>query len=1309
VALSAIEDALRVPGGEHADAALSTGSATGADKDLFLDRGGAPVSDDDARRAANDDRATIGQVLHSLQRRPARTPYTVAAICSFVWLMCALGLLISYSSDLSTALSQGVAATPLVVFLVTVLCGPIFFFFVLAQIFSRSQELRIIAQSMAEVALRLAAPEAVAHDSIVSVGQAVRREVAAMGEGVERALARATELEAIVNNEVASLERVHSENEVRIRSLIDGLSQQRDTLVGQSEQVRSAISNIHLQLSEDITKLTEMVAERVNHAGQHITRTLAERGEHVSAALGTAGESMVETISSRGGDLVDRLRSASAESAGAIVNATDQLTSSLNVKTDHIAGEISQIANTIREAMTVRLDGVVEGFSQRTDQAIDTMEQRSRALTDAIVDTSSRIAETIAVRADEVNNTLKATGDSLVLDLSLRGGEVIAKLEQTGAKIAETIIQRSDKMGDGFRHSAETLAATIDAQGETVHALLAQRLQAFEQTFGQDSSALGNLITHHLAEFDRTVKTYGGELVERLSTRTQEVTQSLRGYLEGFDSGVTAKAAEVTASLDLRLSHFQEALENRTQTLTESIVARGAVLADTFGTRATEVAETLDSRITRFESLLIGRAETVAKEIETRTITATDLIGTRIEQLAATITDNAGVAERSLGALTIATADTLRASAAEVEHSLTSLSNGVTTVLKENASDVERTLLGVTSEVARTFVGRADEIAEAVTKRSAELTQILDEKSSELLSAIGGKSTEFTREVTRVTDQAVKTIEAKGFTFTSTMMDNSQQMARIINDAGENATRSVNEKLLELQRASEDAVEQSRLMARSTVTEIIETHGMLSSDSTALFERLREANVLLREVMAGAQENMGSIEHLLSTRVSEFVSTMSDLIERTGTTTGRMDENISAFYTLASKVLGDLSDLAKHFEGHGQMLASAVELVDKSNRRAEDSVKDRRQTLETLLTTLHGRSEDFDQRLKRFSSLLEESLAAAEVRARDISRVVADSTSSGVRMIAEQYELVRATAEDERKRTNAAMQGIYEQATGDAHAMLHETMERFTEIMENMKHMSTEMQRELEETRQELRRGVLELPQETAESAAQMRRVIVDQIEALAELNRIVARHGRSFDTTEPRRPEPALAVGGGANPMGLPAPQPHARRPEAPQRGGSRGGWLSDLLSRASREPEELPPPQLDDHPMHIDERPFRDERSPLHTIESLDSLSVDIARMIDHDAAAELWDRYNRGEHNVFTRRLYTIQGQKTFDEIRKRYRADREFKQTVDRYIGEFERLLDEVSQDDRGQVVVRTYLTSETGKVYTMLAHAAGRFD
>ena len=91
--------------------------------------------------------------------------------------------------------------------------------------------------------------------------------------------------------------------------------------------------------------------------------------------------------------------------------------------------------------------------------------------------------------------------------------------------------------------------------------------------------------------------------------------------------------------------------------------------------------------------------------------------------------------------------------------------------------------------------------------------------------------------------------------------------------------------------------------------------------------------------------------------------------------------------------------------------------------------------------------------------------------------------------------------------------------------MLSQAAERFADVIEGLKQMTAEMKQELESTRGELRKGILELPQETADSAAQMRRVIVDQIEALAELNRIVARHGRGLDAAEPaaRRVEPAV------------------------------------------------------------------------------------------------------------------------------------------------------------------------------------------
>jgi hypothetical protein len=359
---------------------------------------------------------------------------------------------------------------------------------------------------------------------------------------------------------------------------------------------------------------------------------------------------------------------------------------------------------------------------------------------------------------------------------------------------------------------------------------------------------------------------------------------------------------------------------------------------------------------------------------------------------------------------------------------------------------------------------------------------------------------------------------------------------------------------------------------------------------------------------------------------------------------------------------------------------------------------ERREALDSVVNQVDSKVSDLDQRLKRFSGLLSETFEAAEGRARDIARVLAEASTEGTKAIANQYELVRVTSDEERKRTTEALHAVYEQATGETSSLFRQTSERFIEIVRQMREMSAAMQREMEQTRAELRKGILELPQETADSAAQMRRVIVEQIDALAELNRIVARHGGASVEQQPaRRAEPVSASArgetrarlepagreafvGGREPLGTGRSSPPSRRSEPPPQpqsqaeGGGRGGWLSDLLGRAS-----------------------------------LDSLSVDIARMIDHDAAAELWERYKRGERNVFTRRLYTMQGQKTFDEIRNRYRTDREFKTTVDRYIAEFERLLNEVSEDERGQATARAYLTSDTGKVYTMLAHAAGRFE
>src|SRR5579863_26948 len=402
-ALSAIQDALNVrdaessatmvappiaamPGEDAMSERAWPGlrSSKAAKADHFEDEARRPEDTDAARRPANDDRESIGQILRTLQRRPARTSYLLASVFAAVWVVAGFVLGWAYLADIREALGPSGLTAPVLGVLGAIYLSPVVFFYVLAHMAWRSQELRLIAQSMAEVAMRLAEPETVARESIVTVGQAIRREVAAMGDGVERALARAAELEAMVRNEVAALERTYSDNEVRIRGLLQDLSNQRDTLVGQAEQVRSAINNVHIDLTQDLSTISDLVGQQVNEAAQRITHSLAEKGEHITVALGEVGDNMIEQLSVRGNDLLTRLESASDETSRAITTASDQLTSSLNFKTDHVGEDFAEIVTGLEDMMTSRLDAVAENFSEKSLSIVDTMIGRSQEVADLV-------------------------------------------------------------------------------------------------------------------------------------------------------------------------------------------------------------------------------------------------------------------------------------------------------------------------------------------------------------------------------------------------------------------------------------------------------------------------------------------------------------------------------------------------------------------------------------------------------------------------------------------------------------------------------------------------------------------------------------------------------------------------------------------------------------------------------------------------------------------------------------------------------------------------------------------------------------
>jgi hypothetical protein len=1112
--LAAIEDALKLnePAASVKFAEPREASATpktaaspvppppaAPDDDIFADR---PASSGRAprapREAANDDRASVGQILASLSRKPSRFPQLIALMLSALWAGGGYYFLQArYAEQLAAAPHSGaIYEQTFFLPIVAAILFPIFGFFVFAALIRRSQEMRYVAAAMTEITMRFAEPEGVSSDAFVSIGQAIRREIAALGDGVERAVARASELETMVKSEVSTLERAYDDNEMRIRTLVESLQSERDAILSHALRLQEAIASVQQSYNFDV----DGVADRVNAS---------------------------------------------------------------------------------------------------------------------ITDASNRIIDNFIAQTHSARAHITGAGDEIVQNLLDKSQEAADHLNHVGNEVANTIAARGITTIESLQETTDLMSISIAAKGEAIKEVLIARLQQLEDSIilrgsevadrvMSDSTSLGTRISQGLAAFDDTVKVHGAQIVQQIRDSVEKVSKSTEQNFAGFDARLVTKSQEIAEALDQRIGRVEKTLSDRTQSLNDTLANRTLEYARTIAEGAKGAQESVDKTVAGMGEYFTAKAQEIAHTISERTDAINQVLGSRALEMTQ----------------------------------------------------------GLDTRVAR--------FEEMVVGRLEGITNSIEEKSIAAADALSSKIEGTTRQLR---DEAASV--EKSFT----------QLA--------------------------DQVSQT-LVARAR--EVTGAHERLQGDVTGVLERLNDANALLKTVLGGIVENLGPIEEVVAEKITGFQQALETTLTSTRGAIGHMDGQLRDLRDVSSKVLNDVSALTTRFEDQGRFIAGAVDNLSETHIRIDKTLAERREAIEALTNHLSSRSSDLEERLGRFNRLLSEQLTAAEDKAQEIAKLVADATSHSTQAIVKQYDLVKNTSNEERERTTAALRTTYETATGEVNTLFRDMNQRFTDAARELREVANEVQHSLEQTRQELKRGVFELPHETRESTAAMRRLVADQIKALAELNDIVGRYARNIDHVAPRRMaqsadaalpdtgeirplprrEMAPSIVEGARPASRPAARAEAPAPRREPREDKdeRGGaWLNDVLTRPRGEEEgrRLPP----------------DKGQDQRIIDSLDALSVDIARLVDHDAAVELWDRYKRGERNVFTRRLYTAQGQKTFEEIRRKYRRSTEFRETVDRYVDEFERLLEQVARDDRGQVLTKTYLTSDTGKVYTLLAHAAGR--
>mgnify|MGYP003633954919 CR=1 FL=1 len=110
---------------------------------------------------------------------------------------------------------------------------------------------------------------------------------------------------------------------------------------------------------------------------------------------------------------------------------------------------------------------------------------------------------------------------------------------------------------------------------------------------------------------------------------------------------------------------------------------------------------------------------------------------------------------------------------------------------------------------------------------------------------------------------------------------------------------------------------------------------------------------------------------------------------------------------------------------------------------------------------------------------------------------------------------------------------------------------------------------------------------------------------------------------------------------------------------------------------------------------------------IEALNSVAIDVTKFLSEDVSDANWAAYLKGDRGVFTRRAVRLLNADEARSIAQLYNDNETFRESVNRYIHDFEAMLRNVLATREGSALGVTLLSSDIGKLYVALAQAIDR--
>lgn len=557
------------------------------------------------------------------------------------------------------------------------------------------------------------------------------------------------------------------------------------------------------------------------------------------------------------------------------------------------------------------------------------------------------------------------------------------------------------------------------------------------------------------------------------------------------------------------------------------------------------------------------------------------------------------------------------------------------------------------------------------------------------------------REITRVGRAVRREIDAL-----NTGLEAALVRVRTLESSIGDRLRSVEETTRNLEDRGE-AIRASLREERETLAAFAAT---LAADADRVGEMVRSRGAVLKQIAGEAANDLAMAQQMIDTRTVALGTTLDALAAKAHANAQTADRGAASLLAAAEALDGRLDSFLQRGERQRGALNEAVAAMKAETQALE-------QSLGRNLDALSGIGQQLADQTRRTEAVASDLSRRGEAAAGGLG-ARADAIAAAFAAQVERIDETATAAEDRLKATTAAaadaaerVRATFEMAARGASTASEQTGEMTTNAMAAMTSALDALTAKTKEARETAAQALSDLKAEAENLPALIS-------SKLAETN--LAALALPAPPAAPSEPQneaagthtsdapPAVEASATAQP-GRPEWFGFARRlaglvkREPDMRGGA-GDWrLSTALANVDDSATTPPAPK----PKLGAAASVDLHREALHVVEKLQALAIDLDRALGDDPAPDLWRRYLAGERSVFTRRLINAIGREGADKIAHRYAADAEFRLHADRYMGEFEGLLDDASARDRDQILVETFLTSQTGRLYLLLAAATGR--